>query len=292
VRNIPKAVETRISKLSSNRKIFEEASGEYNRALKDSGYKETIQFNNDSDIQDASNKEEQAEHRRKRKKNRKRRIIWFNPPYSCNVKSNVGKTFLRLLNKHFPKGSKLHKIFNKNTVKISYSCMKNMGSIIKSHNARINKKCKQEQEKTCNCRKKDACPLLGKCLSKSVVYKATVNTENKNKQYIGLTGGSFKDRYRNHTKSFRKAKYAKETELSKHIWNLKKARKDYNITWEIIRKSNTQPRKSGICNLCLEERFEILNCKKTLNKRSELIATCRHTNNISRPKPISRVKKK
>ena len=54
-------------------------------------------------------------------KQRKRKIIWYNPPYSANIKRNIGKTFLNLMKKHFPKTNKLHKIFNKNTVKISYS---------------------------------------------------------------------------------------------------------------------------------------------------------------------------
>ena len=54
-------------------------------------------------------------------KQRKRKIIWYNPPYSANIKTNIGKTFLNLMKKHFPKTNKLHKIFNKNTVKISYS---------------------------------------------------------------------------------------------------------------------------------------------------------------------------
>ena len=45
------------------------------------------------------------------KKKRKRKIIWFNPPYSSTVKTNVGKLFLKLVKQHFPKGHKLHKIF-------------------------------------------------------------------------------------------------------------------------------------------------------------------------------------
>ena len=32
----------------------------------------------------------------------KRQIIWFNPPFSANVKTNVGKIFMRLVDKHFP----------------------------------------------------------------------------------------------------------------------------------------------------------------------------------------------
>ena len=71
---------------------------------------------------------------------RKRNIIWFNPPYSKNVKTNVAQKFLRLIDKHFPKTSKLHKIFNRNTVKVSYSCMPNVKSTISSHNNRVLKK--------------------------------------------------------------------------------------------------------------------------------------------------------
>ena len=39
----------------------------------------------------------------------------------------------------FPKGKKLHKIFNRYTLKLSYSCMKNMNQVIKSHNAQVMK---------------------------------------------------------------------------------------------------------------------------------------------------------
>ena len=32
----------------------------------------------------------------------KQNIIWYNPPYSMNVKINVDKIFFKLLQKHFP----------------------------------------------------------------------------------------------------------------------------------------------------------------------------------------------
>ena len=41
------------------------------------------------------------------------------------VMRNVGYRFLTLVDKHFPKENKLRKIFNRNTIKISYSCMNN-----------------------------------------------------------------------------------------------------------------------------------------------------------------------
>ncbi len=40
---------------------------------------------------------------------------------------------LYVIDKHFPPNHKLHKIFNRNTVKISYSCMNNVKSIISTH---------------------------------------------------------------------------------------------------------------------------------------------------------------
>ena len=47
---------------------------------------------------------------------------WFNPLYSSYVKTNVGKTFRKLIVKLFSK----HKISNENTIKASYSHMPNM----------------------------------------------------------------------------------------------------------------------------------------------------------------------
>ena len=52
-------------------------------------------------------------------------------------KTNNGKIFLQLLSKHFSKNQKMHNVFNRNTVKISYSCMKNVDSIISAHNQNI-----------------------------------------------------------------------------------------------------------------------------------------------------------
>ena len=65
---------------------------------------------------------------------RTRNIIWFNPPFSKNVGTNVGRNFLNLIDKHFPASNPLHKIFNRNSVKVSYSCMNNCKSVICKHN--------------------------------------------------------------------------------------------------------------------------------------------------------------
>jgi hypothetical protein len=46
---------------------------------------------------------EEAQQQRKAR-TRSRRVIWFNPTYSVDVKTNVGKEFLLLVDKHFLDG--------------------------------------------------------------------------------------------------------------------------------------------------------------------------------------------
>ena len=77
--------------------------------------------------------------------------------------------------------------------------------------------------KSCNCRQNNTCPLNGNCLQSSVIYQATVkrNDNNTSETYIGLTENAFKTTYRNHTVSFRHTKHRNSTELSKHVWSLK-----------------------------------------------------------------------
>ena len=57
---------------------------------------------------------------------RNRNIIWFNPPFSKNVATKIGRYFLNLLDKYFPRDHKFHKILNRNNIKVSYSCMPNI----------------------------------------------------------------------------------------------------------------------------------------------------------------------
>ena len=88
IRELPKSIGKGLSELSCNKKIFEKAIPPYNDALKKSGFKEDLVYRpktTTSNILD--------------KKQRKRKIIWFNPPYLVNVKTNVSKIFLSLLKK-------------------------------------------------------------------------------------------------------------------------------------------------------------------------------------------------
>ena len=121
---MPKAIAKQISDISSSEIVFNELFPIYSDPLRKSGFHDNITF-----IPKTTNT------KTNKKKTRKCKIIWFNPPYCLSVKTNVGKIFLKLIQKHFPKG--LNKIFNKNTVKVSYSCMGNISSIISSHNKNI-----------------------------------------------------------------------------------------------------------------------------------------------------------
>ena len=59
----------------------------------------------------------------------------------CTYAQTSAKVFLRLIGKHFGNPShKLRKICNRSNLKISYSWMPNMKSIISNHNKRISEK--------------------------------------------------------------------------------------------------------------------------------------------------------
>ena len=66
---------------------------------------------------------------KRRKKTQNKYNLVQPPPYLKNVKNNVGKLLLKSLKKHFPASQILHKICNKNTAKLTYSCMKNINSL-------------------------------------------------------------------------------------------------------------------------------------------------------------------
>ena len=168
--------------------------------------------------------------------------------------------------------------------------MNNTKQIIDNHNKHIlnSSKCTDEtansttDNKTCNCRQKSTCPLNGNCLQSSIIYQATIKRKDNNtsETYIGLTANDFKTRYRNHTTSFRHAKHRNSTELSKHIWSLKDDNIDYVISWRIVSSSPSYNSSSKRCNLCLKEKFLII-CRpelSSLNKRNELVSSCRHRN--------------
>jgi len=242
-KQLPNMISNRISILSCSKREFDSESHVYNAALREAGYTDEIKFKMLPQQQNI------------KKRSRTRKVIWFNPPYSDSVKTDIGAKFLSLINEHFG-NSELKQFFNRSTVKLSYSCMPNMDSIISNHNRYLlntqygipNNSRNQpsipnstlstplnqsiptaptqalsehfEQnnampKKKCNCRGKNICPLNGKCLIKFIVYRAEIKSDQDTVAYIGLASNTFKERYLNHTLSFRNQKYKESTALSK-----------------------------------------------------------------------------
>ena len=131
-------------------------------------------------------------------------------------KKNIGKLFIKLVREHFPKKSKYHKIFNLNTLKLSYCCTTNVGNI-KQHNSKVLSKTNDNINRKCNCQSTPNCPLNGECLTQCLVYKATSTTSSNSFAYYGTSEGEFKSRYNNHTKSFRHGECMNESKLSKRV---------------------------------------------------------------------------
>ena len=276
IKQIPQMIEKRLTNLSSNERVFDEEKAIYVKALKDSGYKSALKYN--------------PEHKKtpKTKRTRNRNPIYYNPPWSENVKTNIGKNFLHLVETHFNKETKykeahiLSKIFDRSKVKVSYCTMNNMKKHISKHNVKICQKPDNSNVTNvakCNCRVKDECPLNGECLTTSVVYQASVRCDNSNveKTYVGLAEGTFKKRWDKHKYTF-KHPNASSTALSSYIWKCKKANKNPKIDWSIKAKAHAFSSGGKQCDLCLTEKVNILlaNPKSSLNQRNEILEKCRH----------------
>ena len=127
---------------------------------------------------------------RNRNRTRSRRVTYFNPPFSLNVETNVGKEFLRII-KSFPRSNVLYPIVNSNTIKISYRTLQNMGGEISRHDNNILGGLEETPAPRCNCRaaNKPRCPLPNYCTVSCVVYRALVTNEVDNSvaTYTGLT---------------------------------------------------------------------------------------------------------
>ena len=239
-------INKRLSEISSSEEVFRKAIPPYQKALNESGYDYELQYQqNQTTTED--------------KRRRKRNVIWYNPPFDLNVKTNIGKEFLKIIAKCFPRSNKLYKIFNKNTLKLSYSCMPNVKSLIAGSNKRLRRKNNNHvEERKCNCPRNAECPLGGECLTKDIVYQATVTCQEKEETYVGVTATTFKSRLANHKSTFKAENKRNSTELSKYIWHLKDSNLNYAIKWKILSRASHYSNTTKRCNLCITEKFFIL----------------------------------
>ena len=162
-------------------------------------------------------------------------------------------------------------------MKLSYSCTKNISSIISGHNRKILREPKPI-ERECNCRNPDACPLDKKCLTANIVYEGVITShpDEIERDYRGLCSTSFKDRNSVHKQHINHRQHASKCALAKYAWKLKDQNKTFDIKWKIL--SIVRGKKvGGVCKLCTTEKLAIIEHptkERLLNENN--IQKCRH----------------
>ena len=104
-KQFPTMLAKRLSNLTCNHEEFPKATPKYEEVMRRSGHKSELKYKT-------------SPHPNKRR-SRKRKIIWFNPPYSEHVCTNICRKFRQLSTKNFPPTYRLHKICNNNNVTLS-----------------------------------------------------------------------------------------------------------------------------------------------------------------------------
>ena len=221
----------------------------------------------------------------KKSKKSNKNILWYNPTFSLSLTTPFGRSFLQLLDKHFPVNHPLYPVMNRKKCKISYSCPPSMLSIINAHNKKILMKNKPKpQPPPCNCK---TCPIPdSNCRTKSVIYSAKI----ENATYYGLTSLELKDRIISHRQTFRTETKKNATALSSYIWTneINRNRDNNEITepkikWAIEKTCRTYKPGDKNCDLCLSEKVIIvqnINNPKTINKKTDCGTTCVHRRNF------------
>ena len=155
--------------------------------------------------------------------------------------------------------------------------MPNMQAKLSGHNQKILNP-EPQNDKKCNCRVKAECPLRGECVTGPVVYRATVTSNGQTETYTGLAGNNFKERHRNHLMDFKYSKNRNNTDLARHIWNLKDNHQAFEVKWDILTRAKTYDPSTKACLLCLNEKVHIMFSPQdaTLNQRSEFFSYCKH----------------
>ena len=128
------------------------------------------------------------------------------------------------------------------------------------------------------CSDQPNCPTKpDRCDHAGVIYQADVHAENKIMTYNGSTERQFKKRYSEHKSSFKKIPKC-HTTLSSHIWRLKDKNISYKVKWSVKARGHAFSSGCRACDLCLTKKLIILTADQNtmLNRRDELLETCRH----------------
>ena len=108
-----------------------------------------------------------------------------------------------------------------------------------------------------------------------------MDNQQPSKFCLGICETEFKTRFKNHKKCFRHRQNEKDTELSKHIWELKDKDTEYQIRWSIVRKPGGYNPVTKPCNLCLLKKLLLCHFsdkRRLINNRLDLVSKCRHEN--------------
>ena len=124
---------------------------------------------------------------------------------------------MSVIDKHFPPHQKLHKLFNRNNVKRSYSCLPNLKSIINAHNRKILYPSQNIARRTCNYINILQCLLQQKCLGNSILYQAKITPIGENSEIKFYYGINHRNR-------------KSDTELSNKLWKIKDNKRSAKIT--------------------------------------------------------------
>ena len=90
--------------------------------------------------------------------------------------------------------------------------MTNIETIKENHNKKLINNNEVNKDESCNCRKKEACPLNGgECRAENVIYQATIETDNSSKIYIGLSANQLKKRISTHNTTIKSKPNEKTT---------------------------------------------------------------------------------
>ena len=158
IKEIPNMIGKGISEIFCDEHEFVKTKGDYNKALEKSCFSEKTKYHKQGSVKRVQTKQ----------------VIWFNATYSSYVKANIGKIFMNLIVKHIPKHHMYNKIFNKNTIKQSYSCMQNMGNVITKNNDKLLFQSFEQPTQMCNCRDQANYSRERNCLRKCFMYHAQV----------------------------------------------------------------------------------------------------------------------
>ena len=161
---------------------------------------------------------------------------------------------------------------------MSYSCTKNIKSIITSHNNKLINPVERGNDRMCNCIGFQ-CPVNGECLKSDLVYSCKVESANEVREYIGSTKNSFKVRWNAHNSDARYISKRTKTTLADYIWSLKEKNIVYSQSWKVELSTKVYCPEIGVCGTCLSEKYWLLKnhkVRKLVNKRTEILNKCRH----------------